>query len=761
MSSAAPAERVCMTCGARYASDAGFCAIDGTLLRTPSQAEIGKEEYLGREILDHIALRSVAGVGAMGRVYRAHQRGIDRDVAVKILHRELSSNAELVTRFHREAKVASRLQHPNVVQVHLAGQLPDGAMYIVMEYLDGVSLQAALDAAGGAFALPRMLHVALQLCDAVGEAHAQGIVHRDLKPENVMLVHRAEDPDYVKVLDFGIARLHWGDQSMATAAGLIFGTARYISPEGAQGEPVTPASDVYSLATLFYQMLSGRTPFRGEQAVGLLIQQINDAPPPLKSVERASYVPDPIAEVIMQNLAKSAEHRAPHARALGRALLESAKLSGFAPEDLVGRYRAFARSAPVQIASKSRTSQFDVDPQTAAQMGAPSTVRPDGLPGPQPKSQKPAPSTTKWTPPAGFRMDGQEHTAPPTTEHASMNEPPGTGTLRMPPPAVARATEAGAPKTEVEAPIVSNIDPSQPLPPHREVKVWSEPPPPSRQWMRYGALVLLCFLAGAALTLGIAHRMGRLGASKAEAALAEDWLSRTHTALALERYIAPPGDNVRELVAEGQRRWPADRRFEEARTRAVRDVLDRAEMRVSERQWDEAEKWIKTAEGLEPGEPRVQALRSRIESEARPVVPPLTATRDAGPPSSPATPSAAKPVLEVTPAAPRPGQSSQLVARIVGRKGSARARVEGAGFEITGVGPAPVVMAAMPDSGGVFRVTYTFLRPGRYEAAFVARIDGVPSRATRTVVVDAPSETSPPLPNPTPSAAPTGSVRWL
>src|SRR5439155_18653956 len=111
---------------------------------------------------------------------------------------------------------------------------------------DGLSLQSALAAAGGGMPLPRALHIAFQLCDASGEAHAQGIVHRDLKPENVMLVNRGDDPDYVKVLDFGIARLNWGEQSMATAAGLIFGTARYISTEGAQGETVGPAGDVYS-----------------------------------------------------------------------------------------------------------------------------------------------------------------------------------------------------------------------------------------------------------------------------------------------------------------------------------------------------------------------------------------------------------------------------------------------------------------------------------------------------------------------------------
>src|SRR5690349_12558425 len=248
--------KVCATCSGRFPGDALFCPIDGTPLQSAAAAEReAADPYLGQEISGHIEIRQLVGIGAMGRVYRAFQRGIDRDVAVKILHRELSANAQLVSRFTREAKVASRLSHPNVVQVLLAGQLPDRALYMVMEYLDGLSLQSALAAVGGAMPMSRALHIGLQLCEAAGEAHAQGIVHRDLKPENVMLVRRGVDEDFVKVLDFGIARINWGEQSVATQAGLIFGTARYISPEGAQGNAVGPASDVYSIATLFYQML--------------------------------------------------------------------------------------------------------------------------------------------------------------------------------------------------------------------------------------------------------------------------------------------------------------------------------------------------------------------------------------------------------------------------------------------------------------------------------------------------------------------------
>jgi eukaryotic-like serine/threonine-protein kinase len=364
--------KVCPTCGTRYAADAIFCPNDGTPLSSVASANEGRagegpDLYLGREISGHIEIRQLAGIGAMGRVYRAFQRGIERDVAVKILHRELSANPQLVARFHREAKVASRLSHPNVVQVHLAGQLPDGALYIVMEYLDGLSLQSALAASGGYMPVPRALHVALQICDAAGEAHSQGVVHRDLKPENVMLVRRGDDVDYVKVLDFGIARLNWGDQSMATAAGLIFGTARYISPEGAQGEAVGPAGDVYAIATLLYQMLSGRTPFEGDQAVALLVQQIHDPAPLLTSTPRGREVPDPIATAVMRNLAKRPADRAPDARVLGRLLIDAAKASGLSPEELVPRSVLLgSKQGPLHLPPLQRTRPIEVTPDVAA-----------------------------------------------------------------------------------------------------------------------------------------------------------------------------------------------------------------------------------------------------------------------------------------------------------------------------------------------------------------------------------------------------------
>ena len=370
--------RVCAVCGSGYEPDSLYCPKDGTPLGS-SRTIPGEDPYLGLVIGEQIELRQLIGIGSMARVYRAFQRGVDRDVAVKMMHRELSANPSVVSRFLREARISSRLSHPNVVQMVMAGQLPthaqgvstDGELYIVMEYLDGISLMSALAAAGGAMPLPRALHVTLQLCDAVGEAHAQGVVHRDLKPENVMLVRRGNDPDFVKVLDFGIARFDGGEEVDATQAGLIFGTARYISPEGAEGHTVSPPADVYAIATILYQCLSGATPFDGDSSVAILMRHAHEPPPPLLSVPRSSYVPQPIADVIMRNLAKAPFDRAPDARSFGRDLVQAARAGGLSPDDLVPRSTLLGqRAAPTSFASIERTNKLRLSSAVVATIGA-------------------------------------------------------------------------------------------------------------------------------------------------------------------------------------------------------------------------------------------------------------------------------------------------------------------------------------------------------------------------------------------------------
>jgi len=364
---------ICTICGANYRADVLFCPQDGAPLGTT--APKASDALVGLELPGQIQIEKLIGIGAAGRVYRGFQGGVDRTVAVKVLHAQLCADSTLVARFHREARIASMLAHPHVVEVFVTGQLPAGspgagALYIVMEHVDGISLRSKLAAAGGAIQLPRALRIVLQLCDAVGEAHARGIVHRDIKPENVMLVRRGTDPDFVKVLDFGMARMPAGSGPVLTKAGLIFGTARYISPEGAAGQPVGPPGDVYAIATVLYQTLAGCTPFEGETAVDVLARQINESPPPLRSHARGSYVPEPIAEVIAQNLAKQPEKRSPDARALARALLDAARAAGLAPEALVARSALLAEPA-------HEPAFVSAEPTRQLQFGAELTARVD------------------------------------------------------------------------------------------------------------------------------------------------------------------------------------------------------------------------------------------------------------------------------------------------------------------------------------------------------------------------------------------------
>ncbi|MCZ7685740.1 MAG: serine/threonine protein kinase [Sandaracinaceae bacterium] len=297
--------------------------------RAPLADRRGAEPYIGQTLLDQFKIEEKIGAGGMGSVYRARQTTLHRDVAIKILHSELADNRDAVRRFKREARVCTALDHPNVVRVFLFGQLPDGSLYIVMEFLRGRSLLEVLSREG-ALPVHRALHVSTQICDGVGEAHAQGVVHRDIKPENIVLVTKARDPDFVKVLDFGIARVLWGDdQTQATQSGLVFGTARYISPEGAAGEATDARSDVYSLGVLAYQLLSGETPFDAPSPVAMLMKHIHATPPHVLTQERARHLPEPVADVVMRALSKNPEGRYEDAHAFGDALRVAAERAGF------------------------------------------------------------------------------------------------------------------------------------------------------------------------------------------------------------------------------------------------------------------------------------------------------------------------------------------------------------------------------------------------------------------------------------------------
>lgn len=339
--------KICPKCGSIAADSDTFCHLDGTPLAehpvTPHQEAAAarsqqmpdprdREAYVGRTILEQFKIEEIVGSGSMGTVYRATQLGIERMVAVKILHPELANQPEAVLRFHREAKVVSTLNHPNIVHIYLFGHLPDGNLYIVQEFVRGRSL--SVDMEQGTIGLRRTLHIADQILSAIGEAHANGVIHRDIKPENVMLTTVGDDQYFVKILDFGVAK-RITTQTFATRDGLIFGSPRYISPEAAQGDKIDPRSDLYSVGVVMYQMLSGEPPFESRKPVQVLMDHINKPPPRLSQRPAAIDVPASVEAVVMKLLGKKPEHRYPTASAVRDALIDASRGLGI-PHQPVG-----------------------------------------------------------------------------------------------------------------------------------------------------------------------------------------------------------------------------------------------------------------------------------------------------------------------------------------------------------------------------------------------------------------------------------------
>jgi len=299
--------KICLRCGSKFGSRAEYCPHDGSLLVTDDEIP---DPLIGTVLLEQFRIDEQIGTGGMGTVYRANQTTVGRDVAIKVLRAELARDEQAVFRFEREARVAISLDHPNLVRVFLSGRLKDGRLYIVMELLEGRSLADELDQEGVP-SLERVLIMIMKLCAGLGAVHAAGIVHRDIKPENVYLVRRGRDNDFVKLVDFGIARVLAGEGigPTTTQSGRVFGTATYISPEAATGEETDQRSDIYSMGVLSYQLLTGELPFEGKTAGAVLMQHVHQEPPLLQTVGRGVEVPDDLAGVVMRALSKDPDAR--------------------------------------------------------------------------------------------------------------------------------------------------------------------------------------------------------------------------------------------------------------------------------------------------------------------------------------------------------------------------------------------------------------------------------------------------------------------
>jgi serine/threonine-protein kinase len=346
---------------------------------------------VGGTVGNYTVLQKI-GEGAMGSVFMAHHPRIGKKVALKAIHPELSTNEEMLTRFFNEARAVTQIGHENIVEVQDFGQTPTGDNFIVMELLEGRGLGDAIKH-DGAFDVPRAIHIAIQLADGLAAAHARGIIHRDLKPDNIMLIRRDADPDFVKILDFGLAKLTGPSAGMGnqTRTGSLLGTAHYMAPEQAESKKgVDHRIDVYALGCILFQMLTGRVPFPGEGFGDVLIKHIRE-PPPLPSRLNPS-VSKGVEKIVLHALAKKPEFRFASMEEFRKALddpdkfveqLESSEAAmhhtpsqGMAattmplPAQPVAPTLALPASAPGRIASDARTVQSETPPEVAAAIAA-------------------------------------------------------------------------------------------------------------------------------------------------------------------------------------------------------------------------------------------------------------------------------------------------------------------------------------------------------------------------------------------------------
>ncbi len=267
------------------------------------------DPLIGSVIEDRYRITDVIGVGSMGVVYRAVQEAVSREVAIKVLPKELASNRQAVKRFHHEAKAASRLNHPHIITVYDFGIAAGGQPFIAMELLDGTTMDKYL-LERKRLELFEALPIIQQMCEAIGEAHNQGLIHRDIKPANIALVERAGRKNHVIILDFGIAK---GTERMndpdSTAPGVVFGSPVYMSPERFLGQSGDVRSDVYSLAVVIFQMLSGVVPFKSTDLINLISSHVIAAPPSVASVTCEATIPAAMEQVLQRALSKSPSDR--------------------------------------------------------------------------------------------------------------------------------------------------------------------------------------------------------------------------------------------------------------------------------------------------------------------------------------------------------------------------------------------------------------------------------------------------------------------
>jgi serine/threonine-protein kinase len=335
-----------------------------------SVPEAAPDPLIGNVIGGKFRVERLLGAGAMGRVYLAEQTNLGKQVAIKVLRGNLAGDSSLERRFAREAKSASALSHPNIVQTIDFGE-ENGLLFIAMELLSGRDLGKAIRAEGP-FSPERTVHIAGQVLSALEEAHEKGIVHRDLKPENIMLLD-VRGEEFVKVCDFGIAKATSErdvEGSALTSAGMVCGTPEYMSPEQARGETLDGRSDLYAVACILYQMSCSELPFRAETTLGVVTKLLNDVPIPPSKRRPDGNLPAALEALILRGLDKLRERRFANAREMREALHDAIGIKRPASGKIAASSTADRELALAATGVATPISQPALPPATAAAGGS-------------------------------------------------------------------------------------------------------------------------------------------------------------------------------------------------------------------------------------------------------------------------------------------------------------------------------------------------------------------------------------------------------
>jgi hypothetical protein len=298
--------KICPVCSTEYPDDVKFCPNDGQTLRSAAPAS----DLVGQVVADRYHVVKKLGEGGMGQVYLAEHVKMGRRSAIKVMNPAMIHDPDAVARFNREASNASRITHPNVCAIYDFGETPDGLIYLAMEFIEGEPLTDLIEREG-ALPVPRATAIFLQTAEALQAAHDLGIVHRDLKPDNIMLSRKKGGGETVKVVDFGIAKAVGGDQAgqKVTKTGLVLGTPEFMSPEQLSGDALDGRSDLYSLALVFYRMLSGKLPFEATSVQETMIKRLIEEPTTLAAARPDLSFPAGLQPVFDTALARTPMER--------------------------------------------------------------------------------------------------------------------------------------------------------------------------------------------------------------------------------------------------------------------------------------------------------------------------------------------------------------------------------------------------------------------------------------------------------------------